>query len=160
MSDKKDDIIIFYSSPLPAKTCAWLLVSKLTARVTSFALIKRLFFTYKGIFLIEPCWFFIRGGKWRKMFINVSYIRTLGAPGIRPDARHVLEARPRSGSLKNWCGQLPHQHPNAGLLVPMQDWSFLRRSLVSHRWTRLDPRLGNNPLRRSPPRSPHMCSSF
>ncbi len=35
------------------------------------------FFTYKVFFLIEPRWFFIRGGKCRKPPIIVPYIRTL-----------------------------------------------------------------------------------
>ncbi len=38
------------------------------------------FFTYMVFFLIEPCWFFICGGKWCKPPRKVSYKRTFGTP--------------------------------------------------------------------------------
>ncbi len=38
------------------------------------------FFTYMVFFLIEPCWFFICGGRWRKPPRKVLYKRTFGAP--------------------------------------------------------------------------------
>jgi hypothetical protein len=38
------------------------------------------FFTYVVFSLIEPCWFFIRGGDWCKPPRKVSYKRTFGAP--------------------------------------------------------------------------------
>ncbi len=38
------------------------------------------FFTCMFFFLIEPCWFFIRGGKWRKPPRKVLYKCTFGAP--------------------------------------------------------------------------------
>ncbi len=38
------------------------------------------FFTYKVFFLIEPGWFFIHGGEWRKPSRKVLYKRTFGTP--------------------------------------------------------------------------------
>jgi hypothetical protein len=54
MSNDKRRLHISQSSPLSLKTYAWLLVSKLTTRVTSQALNCEIFFSYKGFFLIEP----------------------------------------------------------------------------------------------------------
>jgi hypothetical protein len=42
--------------------------------------IERYFFTDMVFFLIEPRWFFIRGGKWRKPPRKVSYKLTFGVP--------------------------------------------------------------------------------
>ncbi len=38
------------------------------------------FFTCMVFFLIEPCWFFIRGGEWRKPPRKLLYTCTFGAP--------------------------------------------------------------------------------
>ncbi len=57
-----------------------LLVTKLTTRVTSQALNWETIFLPICFFLIEPRWFFIRGGEWRKLPRKVLYRRTFGAP--------------------------------------------------------------------------------
>ncbi len=58
-----------------------LLVTKLTTRVTSQALIREtIFLPIWFFFLVEPCWFFICGGEWCKPPRNVSYKHTFGVP--------------------------------------------------------------------------------
>ncbi len=79
-SNNKRRLHISQSSPLSSQTYAWLLVFKLTTRVTPQAINWVFFFTYMVFFFIEPSWFFIRGGKWRKPPRNVSYTRTFGVP--------------------------------------------------------------------------------
>ncbi len=86
--------LIPYHSPLSTKTYTWLLVSKLTARKIHHShSVERSFFILLRFYLIEPRWFFIRGGKWHKPNLCTVQIHTLGAPGIRPDARRVSKAR-------------------------------------------------------------------
>ena len=69
-------------------------------------------------------------------------------PGIRPDARRVSKARLLSQDLQNAdLAKSPPQHPNAGLLVPMQDCIVLHTWLVSDR-----PPSKNSRRQRSHPR--------
>ncbi len=57
-----------------------LLVTKLTTRVTSQALKwETISYLYCFFFLIEPHWFFIRGGKWCKLPRKVLHKCTFGA---------------------------------------------------------------------------------
>ncbi len=65
------------------------------------------------------------GGGWRKPNLCTVRIRTLGAPSIRPDTRHVSKARLLSQTLANpdvaIATSLPYRRtagPNAGLHVP------------------------------------------
>ena len=51
-----------------------------TCHITSSQL-RVYIFTYIFFFLIEPHWFFIHGGKWRKPPRKVSYKHTFGMPG-------------------------------------------------------------------------------
>ncbi len=61
--------------------CLRLLVSKLTTCVTSQALKWEIIFLPIWFFSsLSPCWFFIRGGEWRKPPRKVSYKRTFGVP--------------------------------------------------------------------------------
>jgi hypothetical protein len=118
--------LITYFSPLSTKTYAWwLLVSKLTTRkyITPTQL-KVIFYPNKVFFLIEPRWFFICGGEWRKPILCTVRIPTLGAPGqgqtLDVYLRPVYWVRPRH-ILRWWLAtSLPHGRtagPNAGLHV-------------------------------------------
>ncbi len=72
--------LITYFSPLSTKTYAWLLVSKLTTIHVKTSLPLKwevIFFTLlRFFFLIEPRWFFIRGGEWRKPILCTVRIPT------------------------------------------------------------------------------------
>ncbi len=93
--------LIPYFSPLSKKdlrlvvsiqtNCTWIHHSHSMER--SFFIFLRFFF------LIEPRWFFIHGSEWRKPNLCIIWICTLGAPGIRPDARRVSKARLLSQTL-------------------------------------------------------------
>ena len=56
-------------------------IQKLTAReyITPTQM-RGHFLPYQGFFLIEPQWFFIRGGEWRKPILRTVRIGTFGAP--------------------------------------------------------------------------------
>ena len=104
---------------------------------------RSFFYPIKVFFLIEPRWFFIRGGEWRKPILCTVRIPTFGAPGqgqtldvyLRPDywvrPRHILRWR--------LATSLPHHCHSAGLQVPIQDCAFLHTCLVLDRPTRQDP---------------------
>ncbi len=67
-----------------------------------------IFYPIKEFFLIEPCWFFIRGGKWHKPNLCTVQIRTLGAPGIRPNTRRVSKARRLIEPCQKMMGHTHH----------------------------------------------------
>ncbi len=86
-----------------------LLVTKLTTRVTSQALIREtIFLPIWFFFLIELCWFFIRGGEWCKQPRKVSYKRTFGAPD-QGQMLDVWESQTTESALRWWmCHIAPH----------------------------------------------------
>jgi hypothetical protein len=74
MSNNKRRSHTSQSFPLSSETYACLLVSKLTKRVTSQALNWEIIFLPIWFFSpLSPCWFFIHGGKCRKLPRYVPY---------------------------------------------------------------------------------------
>ena len=74
MSNNKRRSHISQSFPLSSETYAWLLVSKLTTRVTSQSLNWEItFLPIWFFFSLSPCWFFIRGGECRRPSRYVPY---------------------------------------------------------------------------------------
>ncbi len=87
-----------------------MLVSKLTTRVTSQALNwEILFFTYMVFFLIEPHWFFISGGKWRKLPRKVSYKCTFVVPN-QGQTLGVWESQTTKSALRWWTRHIAPHH--------------------------------------------------
>ncbi len=88
MSNNKRRLHISQSFPLSSETYAWLLLSKLTTRVTSQALNWEIVFLPICFFpSLSPCWFFIRGSECRMLpsyvlykGTYVPYKRTFGTP--------------------------------------------------------------------------------
>ncbi len=66
------------------------------------------FFTYMVFFLIEPCWFFICGGEWRKPPRKVSYKCTFGTPD-QGQMLNMWESQTTESALR-WgtCHIAPH----------------------------------------------------
>ncbi len=67
------------------------------------------FFTYMFFFLIEPCWFFIRGGKWCKLPRKVLYRRTFGAPD-QGQTLDVWESQTTESALRWWTHYIAPRH--------------------------------------------------
>ncbi len=76
---------------------------------------ERLFFTNKVFFLIELQWFFIRGGKCRKLPINVPYKRTFGAPD-QGQTLDVWESQTTASALRWWTHHIAQRH-NLGYIL-------------------------------------------
>ncbi len=60
---------------------------------------KRLFFYLSSFFLVEPHWFFIRGGKWGKPPRKVLYKRTFGVPD-QGQMQKVWESQTTESALR------------------------------------------------------------
>ena len=56
-------------------------------------------FSIKIFSLLSPCWFFIRGGEWRKLPRKVSYKLTFGAPD-KVQMRDVWESQTTESALR------------------------------------------------------------
>ncbi len=86
-----------------------LLVTKLTTRVTSQALIRETIFYLYVFFLIEPRWFFIHGGEWRKPPRKVSYKHTFGAPD-QGQTLDVWKSQTTESALRWWTCHIAPRH--------------------------------------------------
>ncbi len=60
-------------------------------------------------FLIEPHWFFIRGGEWRKPPRKVSYKRTFGMPD-QGQMLDVWESQTSESALRWWTRHIAPRH--------------------------------------------------
>ncbi len=60
-------------------------------------------------FLIEPRWFFIRGGEWRKPPRKVSYKCTFGAPD-QGQMLDVWESQTSESALRWWTRYIAPRH--------------------------------------------------
>ncbi len=67
------------------------------------------YFTYMVFVLIEPRWFFIRGGKWRKLPRKVSYKHTFGVPD-QGQMLDVWESPTTESALRWWMRQIAPRH--------------------------------------------------
>ncbi len=116
-------------SPLSLKTYAWLLVPKLTTRTLHLTQVRDFFSPIRFFSSLSP-WFFICGGKCRRPII-LHTVQEYFWRAWQGQTQYVWGGQTIEAGFPKRRGKYsPHHCLDAGLLVLMQDWAFLRRRSV------------------------------